>query len=140
MATLTKYQVFVEDLLEGVHDFDNHVFKVLLSNTAPVVATHQLRSQTTELATAGGYVSGGVTVAITTSRTGAVAKAVSADALFTATGALGPFRYAILYNDTPTSPLDPLIGYWDYGASVTLAAGETFTVDCDPTNGILTIT
>jgi hypothetical protein len=52
---------------------------------------------------------------------------------------IGPFRYAILYNDTPTSPADPLIGWWDYGSSITLASGETFKVDFDPTNGVLTI-
>ncbi len=52
------------------------------------------------------------------------------DIVFTASGgAIGPFRYAILYNDTPTSPADPLIGYWDYGSSITLADTETFTVD-----------
>ena len=51
------------------------------------------------------------------------------DITITATGAVGPFRYAVLYNDTPTSPADPLIGYWDYGSAITLANGETFTVD-----------
>jgi hypothetical protein len=52
------------------------------------------------------------------------------DITFTASGgSIGPFRYAILYNDTPTSPADPLIQYWDYGSNVTLADGESFTVD-----------
>lgn len=45
------------------------------------------------------------------------------------TGGIGPFRDVVLYNDTPTSPADPLIGNWDYGAEVTLADGESFTVD-----------
>ena len=54
-------------------------------------------------------------------------------------GSIGPFRYAVLYNDSPTSPADPLIGWWDYGSSITLATGETFTVDFDPTSGVLTL-
>tara|TARA_R100001244_G_scaffold47793_1_gene42602 strand:- start:1344 stop:1556 length:213 start_codon:yes stop_codon:yes gene_type:complete len=58
------------------------------------------------------------------------------DVVFTASGgSIGPYRYAVLYNDTPTSPADPLIGWYDYGSSQTSAAAETFTVDFDPTNG-----
>ena len=61
-----------------------------------------------------------------------------ADVTFTASGgAIADFRYAVLYNDTPTSPADALIGYWDYGSTVSLASGETFTWDADPTNGVL---
>jgi hypothetical protein len=67
-------------------------------------------------------------------------KLVLADVVFTAAGgSIGPFRYAVLYNDTPTSPADPLIGWWDYGSSITLADTETFTVDFDGTNGVLQI-
>jgi hypothetical protein len=62
---------------------------------------------------------------------------VLADVVFTATGSMGPFRYAVLHNDTATN--DELIGWWDYGSSITLASGETFTVDFDPTNGVLTV-
>ena len=58
--------------------------------------------------------------------------------VFTATGSMGPFRYAVLYNDTATN--DELIGWHDYGSAVTLAnAGETFTVDYDGSAGILTL-
>ena len=52
---------------------------------------------------------------------------------------MGPFRYAVLYNNTPTSPLKPLIGFWDYGSSVTLQIGETFTATMDAVNGVLTL-
>lgn len=58
--------------------------------------------------------------------------------MFTAAGGpIGPFRYAVLYNDTPTSPADPLIGWWDYGSSITLLNGETLPVDFDPTTGVI---
>ena len=54
-------------------------------------------------------------------------------------GAIADLRYAVLYNDTPTAPADPLIGFWDYGATVSLASGETFTVDFSAANGVLTL-
>ena len=66
-------------------------------------------------------------------------KLVLADLVLTASGAVATFRWVVLYNDTPTSPADPLISYYDYGADVTLANGETFTIDWDGTNGALQI-
>jgi len=51
------------------------------------------------------------------------------DIVLNATGAVATFQWVVLYNDTPSSPVDPLIGYWNYGSGVTLANGESFTVD-----------
>ena len=141
MATFSKFNAFVENLAEGVHNFESHAFKVMLVNTAPVAA-NSVKADLTEISAGNGYTAGGNSAALTSSsQTSGTYKLVLADpATWTASaGSIGPFRYAVLYNDTPTSPADPLIGYWDYGSSVTLSAGETFTVDFDATNGVLQI-
>ena len=143
MATFNKYNQFVADLASGVHQLQTgttHVLKVALSNTAPS-ATHATLSQVSELTTAGGYTAGGLTVGtITGSQTSGTFKLTGGtDPVWTGSGSGFTARYAILYNDTPTSPADPLIGYWDYGSSVAIGAGETLTVDLDQTNGILTL-
>lgn len=141
MATFNKFNTFVTELGSGTHILGSHTLKVMLVNTAPV-ATNSVKADLTEIAAGNGYSAGGNTAAITSwSQTSGTAKLVLADpATWTASGgSIGPFRYAVLYNDSPTSPADPLIGYWDYTSSITLAAGETFTVDFDATNGVLTI-
>ena len=77
---------------------------------------------------------------ITTSscaQTSGTLKLVLADLVLTASGAVATFRYVVIYNDTPTSPADPLIGWYDYGSDVTLANLETFTIDFDAANGVL---
>lgn len=140
MATYNKFQQFVKDLIDGVHDFDAHTFKVMLTNTAPV-ATNTIRSNLTEISAGSGYTAGGTATTISTSVASGVAKVVGTDVTFTASGgSIGPFRYAVLYNDTPTSPADPLIAWWDYGSSITLADTEQLVVDFDATNGIFTLT
>lgn len=132
MAAFNKYNVFVENLAEKVHNLASDTLKVMLSNTAPNAATHAVRADATEIAGGNGYTSGGnQSTQSSSSQTGGTYTLVTGDpATWTAAGGtIGPFRYAILYNDTPTSPADPLIGWWDYGSSVTLGIGETFTVD-----------
>lgn len=140
MATFTKFHQFVEDLAEKVHNLGSDTLKVMLTNTAPV-NTNAVKADLTEISAGNGYSAGGTAPSITSSAdTTGTYKLVLADVVFTASGGtIGPFRYATLYNDTPTSPADPLIGFWDYGSSITLAIGETFTWDADPTNGILTL-
>jgi len=129
MASFVKYECLSEDTAEKVHNFDTDTLKVMLSNAAPNAATHTTRSQATEISGGNGYTSGGIDTQNATSRSGVTTSVTGVDAVWTASGAVGPFRYVILYNDTPTSPADPLIGYWDYGSSISLANGETFTVD-----------
>lgn len=136
MATFTKYYTFVGDLAGKVHDLNGtggssaDTCKVMLSNTAPNVSTHTVRADVTEISGGNGYTSGGTTATIVGSASGGTFTLSGTDVVFTASGGtIGPFRYAILYNDTPTSPADPLIGYWDYGSAITLADTETFTVD-----------
>lgn len=141
MAAGNAFNALKEHLAEKVHDFANDTLKVLLTNTAPV-ATNSVKADLTEISAGNGYTAGGNTAALTTSsQTSGTYKLVLADpATWTASGgSIGPFRYAVLYNDTPTSPADPLILWWDYGSSITLAAGETFTVDFSAANGVLTI-
>jgi hypothetical protein len=113
----------------------------MLTNSAPTAA-NSVKADLTEISAGNGYTAGGNTASVTSwSQTSGTAKLVLADpSTWTASGgSIGPFRYAVLYNDTPTSPADPLVGYWDYGSSITLASGETFTVDFDGTNGVLTV-
>jgi flagellar capping protein FliD len=143
MAAFNKFNQFVADLSSGVHQLQTgttHVLKVALTNTAPT-ATNTVLANITEVANGNGYTTGGISVGtITGAQTSGTFKLVGGtDPVWTASGAGFTARYAVLYNDTPTSPADPLIGWWDYGSSVTLAAGETFTVDLDQTNGILTL-
>ena len=143
MAAFNKFNQFVADVASGVHQMQtgtSHVYKVMLTNTAPTAA-NAVKTDITEISAGNGYTAGGTSVGtITGSQSSGTFKFVGGtDPVVTASGAVGPLRYAVLYNDTPTSPAKPLIGWWDYGSSVTLASGETFTVDLDQANGILTI-
>ncbi len=141
MAAFTKYEVFVEHLAEGVHDLGSDTLDYALTNTAPDAASDTVLADIAELTTGNGYTQGGHTPSITSSaQTSGTYKLVLGDVTITASGVVGPFRYAVLYNNTPASPLNPLISFWDYGASITLANSETFTIDADATTGILTLT
>lgn len=138
MATFNKFQAFVENLAEKGMNLGADTLKVALTNTAPV-ATNSLLADLTQISAGSGYTSGGTQATISSSaQSSGTYKLVLADVTFLASGgSIGPFRYAVLYDDTSTG--DMLIGWWDYGASVTLADGEAFTVDFDPTAGVLTL-
>ena len=138
-AVYTKFNVFVEDVCEKVHNLGSDTLKVALTNTAPTAATDAGLSNITQISGTNGYTTGGTQATQSSSaQTSGTYKLVLADVTFTASGgSMGPFRYAVLYNDTATS--DQLIAYWDYGSSITLADTETFTVDFSATNGVFTL-
>lgn len=143
MATYVKHDQFVEDVAEKVHNLGTDALKVLLVNSPAPAAGDSVKADLTEITAQNGYTAGGEAVTVTTSAQSSGTYTLAANqVVFTASGgAFGPFRYPVLYNDDPTSPADPLIGSWDYGSSISLNSGETFTVkfsDASP-GTILTI-
>jgi hypothetical protein len=132
MATYNKFEQFIEDLGSGVHQLHaaGHTLKVYLSNATPSASLDAVKADLAEITPANGYPSGGSDIQNDFTQTAGTATLTGVDVVWTASGgSFGPARYVALYNDTPTGPVDPLIGYWDYGSAVTPAAGETFTVD-----------
>lgn len=131
MASYVKFEQFAEDLGKGVHQLHatGHTLKVYLSNTAPNVSTHAVKADLAEIATGNGY-SGAVDIENDYTETGGTGTLTGVDKTITASGGtIGPFRYVVLFNDTPTTPADPLIAYWDYGSSITLQDTEDFDID-----------
>jgi hypothetical protein len=131
MAAFNKFLQFVEELAKKAHNLDTDTLRLALTNTAPTNTDTVFTpgSLHPPPAATNGYTSGGNTVAGQDAEQTAGTLTLSGnDSVFTASGGnLGPFRYVILWNDTHAS--DGLIGWWDYGSSITLADGETFTVD-----------
>ena len=131
MATFVKFQQFVEDLGNGVHDLvgTEHTLKVYLTNATPSVSLDAVKTDLAEITNENGYTAP-VDIQNNGSETGGTLTVTAVDVVITASGGtVGPFQWAVIYNDTPTSPADPLIGYYDYGSAITLQAGESLTVD-----------
>lgn len=128
-SAYNKFQDFSDQLIRGVHDFDANTFKVALTNSAPV-ATNTVLADITQIASGGGYTTGGETTTITVSETTGTTTVSGTQVQWTGSGGgMATFRYAVLYNDSSTSPADALIAWFDYGSpGVTLASGETFTL------------
>ena len=125
MATYTKFQQFVEDLAHGVHDLETDAITVALSNTAPSASADAVLGDITTVSTAN---LDDITLTVSSSsQTSGTYKLVLADKTMTASGAVGPFQYVILYNDTAANK--ELICFFDYGSEVTLASGDTFKLD-----------
>ncbi|NIO40655.1 MAG: hypothetical protein GTO41_11020 [Burkholderiales bacterium] len=131
MATYNKFFNFVEDLCKAVHDFQaaGDVMKIYLSNDTPAQTDTIKSTGPAEISAGGGYTAGGEDTQNTLAETGGTATVQGTKVVWTGTGAgFGPFRYVVWYNDTSTSPADPLISWWDYGTPVSIAVSETFSV------------
>ena len=140
MATFNKFSQFVADVANKVHNLGSDTLKIMLTNTAPTAA-NAVKTDITEISAGNGYTAGGNAAALTSSAqsAGLYKLILGNPATWTAAGgSIGPFRYAVLYHSTAAS--GNLVGYWDYGSSVTLASGETFTTTLDATNGVLQLT
>ena len=135
MSVFVKFDSFVEALAEKTHNLGSDALTIALTDVAPSAANTVL-ANITEISYV--YCSSRVVTVSASSQTDGTYKLVCTDLVLTASGAVGPFRYVVLYNDTAIN--DELIAYWDKGAEVTLASGETFTIDFDGTNGVLQIT
>lgn len=128
----------------GQMDFLTDTIKATLHTTtyAPNLDTNEVKADATnELGTANGYTAGGVTLGtktVTYNATGNVTTLSAADFSWTASGGSLVFRYVVIWDDTPTTPADPLIGFMD-DTGVTLASGSTYTVDITA-SGLLTVT
>ena len=132
MAAYNKFEDFVEQLCKGKHNFDaaGDVFKVYLSNAVPSASLDAVKADLAEITAQNGYPAGGTDIQNAITETGGTATITATDVVFTASGgSFGPFQYAVIYNDTQTSPADPLMCWFDYGSGVTVLTGETFTVD-----------
>lgn len=136
-AAFNKFNQFVADLANKVHNLGADNLKIMLSNLAPV-ATNAVKADITEIA-GGGYIAGGAqAVQISSVQIGGLEALLLNAANFVAnTGPIGPFRYFVFYNSTPAS--GPLIGWWDFGSSTTLIAGSVLQVTFDPISGALTV-
>lgn len=138
MAAYNKHNAFVENLAEKVHNLGADALTIALTAAANApVAGNSVLADLTQIS----YTNlSARTISISSSsQTSGTYKLVLTDLVLTASGAVATFRYVDMYNDTPTSPADPLVCWWDYGADVTLASGETFTIDFDASNGVLQI-
>ena len=136
MATPTFFNSFKEALSEKVHNLGSDQLKIALTNSAPLTSNTVLANITeityTNLSTRN-------VTTISSAQTAGTYKLDLTDLVLTSTGgSTGPFRYIVLYNDTAAS--DELIYFLDYGSSITLAAGESLTINFDNSTGAITLT
>lgn len=125
MATYNKFNAWAENMVEAAN-LATDQFVVALTNTAPT-ASNSVLADITQI-TYTNLSSRNITTT-SASQTSGTFSLVLADLTLTASGSVGPFRYVVIYDDTVTSPADPLVCWYDYGSSITMANGETFTID-----------
>jgi len=128
MATYNKFNQTVQDWLEGVYTASTDQFVVALCAAANApVATNSVLADLTQISYTN-LSSRNLTTSSSGQTSGTFTQLFS-DLVLTASGAVATFRYVVIYNDTPTSPADPLLCWYDYGSNLTLASGETLTID-----------
>ena len=129
---------FKQELMEGVHDFTTHTFKIALyTSSATLGATTTAYSATNEVSGTG-YTAGGNTLTVTggaVSTSGTTAYIDFADTTWST--ATITARGAVIYNSTAAG--NPAVAVLDFGADKTSTAGD-FTVSfptADASNAIV---
>ena len=130
MATFNKFEDFVNRLCIGkVHDLNADTLEVYYSNATPSASADTVKADLAEITNENGYTAPEDTTNTASESSGTMTLS-GTDVTTTASGgSFGPLRYVVLQNTTPSSPLDPLIGWWDHGSAVTINDGESYTVD-----------
>jgi len=127
MATYNKFQDFINQFYLHTHDLDANTLKVFLSNEQPLV-TDTVKANIADITPEHGYPAGGSDITNAFSFASGVGTLTGTDVVFTAAGgSFGPFRFAVVYNDTAAN--DELVCWWDYGSSISCNDTETLTVD-----------
>jgi hypothetical protein len=142
MATGNKFQDFVEQLGLGKHNLNTDTLNVYLSNTAPSASLDATKSDLAEITNENGYTAPVDTQNTWAESSGTATLTGTKVTITASSGTVGPFQYVVLYNDTQTSPADPLICWWDRGSAVTLQDGESFAIkfnSSETTGTILTL-
>ena len=135
MATYNKFNAFVADLANGVHNFGSDQISIALTANAnaPVATDAVLADLTTVSLTF--LASANVTTTSSTQTSGTYSLVLVDPTLTASGGSVGPFQYVVFYNNSPTG--DPLIAWYDYGSEITLANGESLAINIDTTNNRL---
>ena len=139
MATFTFIDAFKD--FQGAcvpdMDFTNDQFTIYLSDNAPIIATDSVKADIPNITEENGYAEINLTTTWVETAGGSGIFVLRHNAEFitwTATpGGFGPFRYAVVYNNTVTTPLDLLVGFWDNGTSISVTDTNFFRVDLNAT-------
>lgn len=134
MASYNKFNTFVADIANKKHNLGSDQITIALTNTLPVAANAVL-ADITQIS----YTNLSARNVTTTSstQTSGTYSLILADLILVATGAVATFRYVVIYNSTASG--GPLIGWYDNGSPLTMANGDTITLDFDNVNGVLQI-
>ena len=133
-----KFNHFILGLAKGEHHLHaaGDVVKVYLTNNTPDADLDTNKADLTGLTEENGYAAADIQNDVSASS--GTLSMTGVDYEWPFTGAIGPFRYAVLYNETHAS--DALIGYYDYGAEQSFGNGEKLKIDFGATIFTLTPT
>ena len=123
MAAFNKFNNFIADVYNGVHDLSSDTLKIALTTHAnKPISTNSILADLTTISLAN--LNTDTITTVSSSQVSGVYQLILDDLIVTASGNVGPFRWAVIYNDSSTNK--SLVGYFDYGQDLTLTAGKTF--------------